>query len=211
MGAVLHFPDISNYDAGIDFRSSYTVIAKATEGTNYTNPEYGTFKVLARQWRVWLTAYHFLHAGNGAAQAQHCFNVVGRGVGLALDCELTGRSQPTIQDMCDFIDKYRQLGGELYLSYLPHWYWQDYLKSPDLSPLKDRRQWLWSSDYVPYDDNGPGWEGYGGLPVAIWQYSDSVNYGNVSQVDFNAFKGTGSNDLMVTFREYQRLVLTGNM
>ena len=212
MSGTLHYPDIYSGDAGINFYMSYTVVAKATQGTDYVNPEYAGWKVTAAKENVYFVGYHFLEQGNAAAQAEHCFAMVGRGVPLMLDIESTTGSYPSLNDAVQFIEKYRSLGGaHSYLSYLPHWYWQDQWGSPNLDPLKAYSQWLVTSDYTTYSDNGPGWNGYGGLGVAAWQYSSTVDYGGVSQVDFNAFKGTGSDSLEQTLREFDRLVKTGHI
>lgn len=213
MTEVLHFPDIYSGDAGINFSSSYLTIAKATQGTQYTNTLYNTFKKDAAAWDVYLTAYHFLEQGNAATQADHAFQVVGPNTPLALDVEPNLSSHPSILDAEIFIDEYRRLGGKIFLTYLPNWYWW-LLGSPDLYGLIERNQWLWSSNYPinGYSDNGPGWLPYGGLNVAVWQYASTINYGGVSNVDFNAFRGTGKQTTLPgVLAEFKSLVTTGKM
>src|SRR5579862_8400970 len=208
MSDVLHFPDVYSGDQGINFSSSYLVIAKATEGTFYTDPLFRTYQAYAKQWNTYLMGYHFLHQGNAAAQADYCFREVGPHVPIALDCEPFLSSHPSILDMEEFIDEFWRLGGMSFISYLPKWYWE-LMGQPSLNGLIERKQSLWSSNYpsAGYSDNRPGWQSYGGLPVAIWQYSSTVNYGGVNDVDFNAFRGTGQQTSLAGVRaEFQHLV-----
>jgi lysozyme len=211
MSEVLHFPDVYSDDQGINFSDSYLVVAKATEGTFYTDPLFKQYQTEARAENVYLMAYHFLHHGNAAAQARYCYNLVGPKVPLAIDVEPQLSSMPSILDTEQFIDAYQNLGGTIYTVYLPKWYWQ-VMGTPDLDGLIERHQWLWTSNYPVdgYSDDGPGWEGYGGLPVAMWQYSSTINYGGVAEVDFNAFRGTGEQQSLAGVRaEFQHLVTTG--
>jgi lysozyme len=210
--ATLHYPDISSWDVGINFITSFLVMVKATQGTGYTNPYYARWKAQAKTQNVYFNAYHFLMAGNAQAQAQHCMSTVGPGTPLMLDIESTTGSSPALTDAISFIDEYRILGGyNLHLCYLPHWYWQGEWGSMSLDALKERSQWLVTSDYMAYSDEGIGWKGYGGLGVAAWQYSASINYGGIDNVDFNAFKGSGNGGFDQTLSEWDLLVKTGRM
>lgn len=210
----LHFPDIYSGDAGIRFQSSYLVIAKATQGDWYVNPEYLKFKANAVLWKVFFTAYHFMERGDGRLQARHAFQIVGPHVPLMLDAELNTptNSGPNLQEITDFIDEYKSLGGMVFLLYLPYWYWRDHLGSPSLASLKAKGIHLHSSLYgYQYSDNGPGWVSYGDLDVAVWQYSDQIAYGGMKAVDFNAFKGSGTKDVHGTLDEFISLVTTGTL
>lgn len=207
----LHYPDIASFDNGINFNSSYVVMAKATQGTWYTDPFYVQFKRFAAQHNVFFTAYHFLEAGNGAAQAQHYANVIGSDVPGMLDIESTNRSRPNVADAVAFLNECHTLQIPVYLCYLPHWYWETLLGSPSLRPLANLHQSLVSSDYTTYSDTGPGWNSYGGMAPAVWQYANNIPYGGINDVDFNAFKGSGSNDLQQTLKEFKSLVTTGSL
>lgn len=192
----IYFPDVSNHNAGLVIQpNTVAVVAKATQGNWFTDSQYQNFRQQAGAVGAIFQAYHFLEAGNAASQAQFCFNVVGPGVSLMLDFEPTSGSSPSIADAMAFRDAYRSLGGNIRSVYLPKWYWQGTLGSAPLTGLADLA--LVSSDYVPYSDSGPGWDPYGGLTPAIWQYTDSQPYGGQS-VDFNAFKGSAS-DLLSLF------------
>jgi hypothetical protein len=185
---VLAYPDISSAQAGIDLAGAGFVVCKVTQGTGYLNPDYQAERSQAQLKRVLFAAYHFLERGNAAAQAAfahtHAWDVP-----LMLDAETdpaTGHG-PSVADVAEFISAYRRLGGALHLLYLPHWYWAE-IGSPSLTAAGAGLR-LASSNYTTYSDTGPGWEGYGGLTVATWQYTSTATFGGKT-VDLNAWKGT---------------------
>jgi peptidoglycan hydrolase-like protein with peptidoglycan-binding domain/GH25 family lysozyme M1 (1,4-beta-N-acetylmuramidase) len=192
----IFYPDVSSYQAGISFASCVIAVAKATEGTGYTNPDYAPAKVRAADAGAYFCAYHFLRAGNGAGQASYAHSVVGSDVPLMIDFEPeynpngTIASAPQVSDAVDFISQYRALGGKTYLLYLPHWYWEGNLGQTSLAALIDLGMLLVSSDYTAYSDTGPGWAPYGGMAPIIWQYTSTATLNGVSNVDMNAYKGT---------------------
>ena len=192
----IFYPDVFSGQAGISFAGCVIAVAKATEGTGYTNPDYASAKVRAANAGAFFCAYHFLHAGNGAGQATHAFSVVGSNVPLMIDFEPeynangTIASAPQVTDAVDFINEYRSLGGKTYLLYLPHWYWQGDMGQASLAPVTDLGMLLVSSDYTAYSDAGPGWAPYGGMTPAIWQYTSSATLNGVKNVDMNAYQGT---------------------
>lgn len=182
----IFFPDVSHYQAGLRIQpGTAAVIAKATEGTTYLDASYQDFKTQAANVGAVFAGYHYLHAGNTAAQAAFCYRVVGK-TPIMLDVEAGSGG---VTDVLGFVNSFRALGGTCNLVYLPHWYWQYTLGSPSLIPLVNAGLKLVSSNYTTYSDSGPGWAGYGGETVVEWQYTDALWYGGQS-VDFNAFKGT---------------------
>ena len=194
------YPDVSHFQAGLSLSGAQLVMAKATEGTTYRDASFPGFKQWCNEHGVWFAAYHFLHAGNAAAQAQFCKTVVPDGVGLMIDCEPTGPSNPNLSDVMAFTTEYRKIGGRVHLLYLPEWYWKQ-LGSPDLHLMADNdRLALVSSWYGPYSDTGYGWTPYGGVDPAIWQYTDTQDF-NGQKVDFNAYRGT--------LAELERLMVEG--
>ena len=188
----IFYPDVSSSEAGISFSGVPIAMVKATEGTDYINPDYAPAKIRAKDAGAFFCTYHFLREGNGAGQADHAFSVVGS-TPLMLDMEtenLNGiTSNPSVTDAADFVSQYRALGGVIYLLYLPRWYWGD-LGSPTLAPLIDLGLLLVSSNYTNYSNSGPGWDAYGGMVPVIWQYTDSETLNGVKPVDFNAYQGT---------------------
>ena len=206
----LFFPDISAFQAGIDLAGAHAVFVKATESTDYTNPDYNRAKANAASHGTYLMAYHFLHGGNAGAQAAYAHGVTGT-TPLMIDVEANGA---TINDTIPFIDAYRKLGGRTYLVYLPHWYWQN-IGSPTLKPLLDRKISLVSSAYTAYTDaaTGTGWQPYGGMKPLIWQYTDKLHF-NGQDVDFNAFRGHHAGDqsgagVNATIAELKSIAETG--
>ncbi len=195
----IFYPDVSSYQTGISFAGCVIAMVKATESTNYTNPDYAAAKQRAASAGAYFCAYHFLHAGNGAGQASYAFSVVGRGIPLMIDFEPaynangTIASAPQVSDAVDFINQYRALGGTVYLLYLPHWYWQGDLGQASLTSVIDLGMLLVSSDYTGYSDTGPGWAPYGGMTPVVWQYTSTATLNGVVNVDMNAYQGTLAN------------------
>ena len=188
------FPDVSNHNGAMPLEAATVAcLAKATEGTTYRDPYYLHYKAEAARVGALFGAYHFLRQGNGAAQARFAYGIIGPGIPTMIDFEpeydADGNpiSLPTIADAVAFRDTFRSLGGLIRLNYLPHEYWADHLGSPSLATLADLA--LVSSNYTAYSDTGPGWEPYGGLTPAIWQWTDSLPYSGQA-VDFNAYRGT---------------------
>jgi len=46
----IHFPDVSHYQAGLSLKPYPAAIAKATQGTGYTDPSYASFKGRRARW-----------------------------------------------------------------------------------------------------------------------------------------------------------------
>ncbi|MGO8957458.1 MAG: GH25 family lysozyme [Streptosporangiaceae bacterium] len=184
--ATLMYPDVSSAQAGMSLAGAAAVCAKVTEGTGYANPWFATFMSQAAAEGALFFAYHFLHEDQAAAQAAWCHQHAG-GIPLMVDCEPAAGSNPQLVDLTDFADVYRRLGGTVHLAYLPRWHWAD-LGSPPLAPLAKRAIALVSSDYLPYSDNGPGWQPYGGITPSVWQWTETAHW-NGQLVDRNAFKG----------------------
>ncbi|HKT05766.1 MAG TPA: GH25 family lysozyme [Rugosimonospora sp.] len=182
------YPDVSHYQTGLTIEPGTPALcAKASEGTAYRDPSYATFRAGAAAQGVFFFAYHWLHRGATAEQAAFC-HAVARTTPVMVDCEDTG-DLPTLADCLDFAGSLRALGGRCTLLYLPHWYWQEHLGSPDLTPLAAHGLGLVSSIFTSYSDTGPGWAPYGGVSPVIWQFTDAYPYGG-QLVDGNAYRGT---------------------
>ena len=186
----IFFPDIYSGQAGMPFKGTQIAMVKATQGTNYKNPDYANAKARAASAGAFFCAYHWLMQGNGSAQADYAFSVVGASTPLMLDWEFVAGSNPGVADAQAFINRYRALGGIVVLIYLPKWYWQGNIGAPSLKWFADAGCFLVASDYTSYSDTGPGWAGYGGMAVQVWQYTSSASFNGYSPVDFNAYKGT---------------------
>lgn len=185
----ISFPDVANYQAGLIIQpGTVALAAKSSEGTYYKDASYADFKAQAARVGALFWAYHFLIQGNGAAQAEYCFNIVGASIPVMLDVEPipAQKSVPTVADCAAFIARYKQLGGRVCLAYLPRWYWEQ-LGQPDLAVLGVP---VVASGYPGgYSDTDANWAPYGGVTPAVWQYTNAQPYGG-KLVDFNAFRGT---------------------
>jgi len=183
----IFYPDISSFQGNISLAGTVAVCAKATEGTGWNDSTYATHQAEAARHNVFFFGYHFLHAGNGAAQADHCFAKVGK-TPIMLDWEQTTGSMPGVADAVAFIDRFRALGGIVNLVYLPKWYWLK-IGSPSLAPIANRGLANVQSAYTSYSDTSINWNAFGGLTVAVWQFSSSFPFSG-QRVDFNAYRGT---------------------
>lgn len=181
------FPDISHFQAGLNLKGAPAVIAKATEGNDWRDASYTDFKAQAQTAGIPFAAYHYVDQADLQAQAQLAFSVIGPGIGTMWDAEAAGATVPRLVELTS---RYRALGGNPTLVYFPYWWWRQ-LGSPDLRPLATAGLHLISSSYPPggYSETGVGWNAYGGITPAIWQYTDAQAF-NGQHVDFNAYKGT---------------------
>lgn len=189
----IHFADVSNWQQGMSLAGMPAVIAKATEGTGYTDPFYAGYQQQARTMGVPFVGYHYLHHGSIEAQAQLAFSVIGAGTPCMLDVEVVGSNvadSPEWPDVQTFTQAYRARGGRVTLAYIPEWYWRDWWGSPDMTWLERAGLALISSDYTAYSDTGPGWRPYGGVAPAIWQYTSTATVNGRAKVDMNAFRGS---------------------
>lgn len=182
----IHFPDVSNHQAGMSLTGAIACIAKASEGTGFRDPYYAGFKEQARQLGIPFCGYHWINETDINGQAQLAYSMVGSGTPIMWDCEDDGCS---VERILAITDAYRALGGVATLVYLPKWWWSGHLGSPDLTPLTAAGLSLIASNYTTYSDSGPGWNPYGGVYPAIWQYTSSYPF-NGYNIDFNAYKGS---------------------
>lgn len=180
------FPDVANFQRGLVIQPGTVFVwAKASEGTTFVDDTYQGFKAQATKVGAHFGAYHFLRAGNGAAQADHAFSVIGPGVPTMVDVEPTGTSYPTTADVIAFRDRYRALGGTLEVQYYPRWYAASQNANLAVTGLKT----VASGYPAGYSDNDANWNPYCGITPFQWQFSDSYEYGGM-RIDMNAFKGT---------------------
>ena len=180
------------FKAGIRFGFS-----KVTESTTYTNPTWSHNRpgMLALGDDFLPGAYHFLHGGNGAAQARFFLAKAGdvSKMAVALDVEASGADAATSRA---WVAEFKRLtGGHPVIGYYPRWYWEQ-TGRPDLSFFDT----VWQSHYV----TGSGtpaflygrvpsswWAAFGGEPISILQYSSSGSVSGIpGQCDVNAYRGS---------------------
>lgn len=109
---------------------------------------------------------------------------------------------PRIDDLREFCARWHAVEDRQLLVYLPPWVWDGHMGRPDLRslgcPLVSSRYPL-GDQGGPYaqlygqagGDRGPGWAGYGGVSVALWQFTArGAVPGLSSMTDINAYRGT---------------------
>lgn len=89
--------DIASYQTGIDLSvvPCDFVIIKATEGVNYTNPDFTRAYTQAKEQNKLIGIYHYANGAGATAEADYFLSVVGDRVGdaiLVLDWEQGGNS-----------------------------------------------------------------------------------------------------------------------
>lgn len=174
------------------------VFIKATEGGSYTDAEFAANLSRARAAGLLTAAYVFVRA-NATPQAHVDLanTVIPRDVPIILDVETAADgTKPTLAQARAVLDAFRAAGRAPVLSYIPLWYWRDVWRQPSLAGWPP----LWSSRYP---DTVVGaltsewaqvptsyWNGYGGLAVAVLQFTSSASIAGHSPLDANAFRGT---------------------
>ncbi|WP_187438185.1 glycoside hydrolase family 25 protein [Actinomadura decatromicini] len=182
----------SVFHAGIRFAFS-----KVTQSTNYTNPTWAHNRagMLALGDGFLPGAYHFLHGGNGAAQARFFLSKAGdvSRFAVALDVEASGADAATARE---WVKEFKaRTGGHPVIGYYPRWYWEQ-TGRPDLSFFDT----IWQSHYVTGSGSPAAlygkapstwWSTFGGEPISILQFSSSGTVSGISgQCDVNAYRGT---------------------
>lgn len=173
---------------GIEF-----VFLKATEGSSFVDSEFDANLAEARAAGLLPAAYHYLRSSAPAsAQVAHIRKHVPLDVPVIPDVEANSGAIGLTRE---FVARLKEAGYRVPLLYLPRWYWQQ-IGSPSLVGLPP----LWSSRYP---DNVRGsiadewadipthyWTGYGGLDVAVLQFTSSATIAGHAPLDANAYRGT---------------------
>ncbi len=192
--------DISHHQGAFDVERAARegiefFILKATEGSGFTDSRFKENLAKVRKTGKLVAAYHYQRAGiSAAAQVAHIRRVVPKDVPVILDVEANSGHVSLTRDI---IARLRKVGYRSPLLYLPRWYWRQ-IGSPSLAGLPP----LWSSRYP---DNRVGdiedeyadvpahfWNGYGGLPVVVLQFTSSARVAGRAPIDGNAFRGTAA-------------------
>jgi len=190
--------DVSNHQKNIDMaqvkREGFDfAFVKATEGT-WRDPHFSRLYHGAKQAGMLVGAYVYVRQETSAkahADTMHAV-VADTNVPIALDIE--DNSGYNVQHFLAIKREIEALGYRVILTYLPSWYWAR-AGRPNLGGLPP----LWTSRYpdknpdfasVIYNRAGTkGWDGYGGLDVAVWQFTSTARVAG-HQIDANAFRGT---------------------
>lgn len=176
--------DIASYQAGVDLAEvkgegfSFAYV-KATQGTNYIDPQYSGWA--GNPGGLHEIPYHYVTTESPNAQMAYFRKVVGEGpTECMLDEEVGGSS--TGAQVTLMVEAAKLQGFSSVDLYLPHWRWLE-IGSPDISKMGVR--YLIASDYP---NNSPGyaselypgdgfvgWNEYGNKRPDILQFTDTAD------------------------------------
>ncbi|WP_280441187.1 peptidoglycan DD-metalloendopeptidase family protein [Nocardia brasiliensis] len=190
--------DISNHQAGLDLGRVFAegfefVLAKVSEGDYFRDHAWPAFRDATLAAGPILVGYHYVRADcDIEAQAELFVDHLGdTGIPAMLDHEANSGGAEVLHAVREAIER---RGVRCALTYLPRWYW-DQIGRPDLSGLPPlmsshygpNRAGIASAIYPGPDDTG--WQGYGGLPVEIFQFSERGAVAGRA-IDVDAYRGT---------------------
>ncbi|MBN6037487.1 glycoside hydrolase family 25 protein [Amycolatopsis sp. 195334CR] len=168
-------------------------IAKATQGKSHQDTRFAWNIGRAKAAGLIVGAYHYQQGSHSAeSQVDNVKRTVPAGMPVIPDVEKDSGGVGLTREI---VARLREAGYPVPLLYLPRWYHQQ-LGSPSLKGLPP----LWSSRYPNYTPGSLAgiystipasyWTGYGGLEVALLQFTSSARVANYGPLDGNAFKGT---------------------
>lgn len=164
--------DVSNHQAVFDFRGWQFAIVKASEGNGFKDFRFWQHVNAARAAGLIVAAYHYQRDVSARSQFDLIRSVVPTSIPVIIDVEEGSGSLDITRALIKLL---RDAGYSVPLLYLPRWHWQN-IGRPSLSDLPP----LWGSDYR---GSGADWSDYGGLSVALRQYTSTPH-------DKNWFGGT---------------------
>jgi lysozyme len=181
------------------------VFIKSSEGNNFIDAEFTANLAEALREGLYPAAYHYVRSNASAAsQVANVARVVPKDVPVIPDVEANSGGVALCRE---FVERLRAAGYRVPLTYLPRWYWQQ-IGSPSLAGLPP----LWSSRYPNNtvgtlasewrDVPATYWAGYGGLDVAVLQFTSSARIAGHQPLDANAFRG--SREELAQFLGYAR-------
>jgi hypothetical protein len=192
--------DISHHQGAFDIgraagEGCEFFILKATEGSGFTDSRFAENLRKTRAAGKLVAAYHYQRSNvSAASQVAHIQRVVSKDIPVIPDVEANSGGVGLTRDI---VNRLRSAGYKVPLLYLPRWYWQQ-IGSPSLEGLPplwssrypDMRQGSLSDEYA--DVPSHYWDGYGGLPVAVLQFTSSARVAGRSPIDGNAFRGSAA-------------------
>ncbi|MEJ4113205.1 glycoside hydrolase family 25 protein [Corynebacterium kroppenstedtii] len=164
---------------------------KATEGTDYTNPYFGSDSKKAKAAGLTIGSYHYARPGTDARQqarfyAHELANQPQPALPPTLDLEETGGLGPQqLQNwVSEWVDEVKKQTGRTPIMYTYYSFWINNMGNT--TKFSDLPLWL-----AYYDDSLPdtipgGWD-----HVTFWQHSGSGSVDGINaQVDLNKYDGT---------------------
>lgn len=138
--------DLSSHNRNLNWEKlskSQFVYLKATEGSDFTDKKYRSYKQKARENNLKVGAYHFMcNDCTGKKQFNHFRNVVGKDIDLipVLDVEISGISNNNILEFVSECEKYYGVKPLIYINY--------YNRIKYYSAIKNCKIWL--SNKTPF-------------------------------------------------------------
>lgn len=164
------------------------VILKATEGTTYIDPTFGSRRQAAKAAGLACASYHFLRPGNARGQMLHYLDVVGPvpGERMIIDYEAEGLK---LDDLWEAVEALAQQPLNLQITVYSGHLIKEQLRNTKDVLLADFTS-LWIAQYGPTvkwpEGTWPVW--------SLWQFTDKANVSGISQpVDGNRFNGSAEN------------------
>lgn len=198
-------------------------MVKATEGRGFRDPKWPQNRTRLKAAEIPFAAYHFMWGSSIGGnlpgeffwapaaepvpieqQAQNIAEYIGdKDIPVMVDTEIRRvsdfgvLSRPTVADVRKFIAECTARNVRCSLHYLPEWYWEGFLNSPDLSNLPPIVQSHYVDPEVPPappaqmypGDSNSRWQYAGGNKPVILQFTDRARIAGQTPVDANAFRG----------------------
>ena len=203
--------DVSHLDGTIDWQQvaaagkSFAYL-KATEGTQYVDSAYATYRAAARAAGLRIGAYHYAQPGSdpggASVQADHFVDVAGFQSGdllPILDIELTnGLSTSALQAWtAEFLDRvYARTGIRPGVYASPNFWKQRLGDTPSIAQDGYSMLWIahWTTAPAPTVP-AANWAGYG---WTIWQYTDKGTVPGISKAaDLDRLNGTDLSRILI--------------
>lgn len=186
-----------NIPRAIQNEGYQAVILKATEGTTYRDPVFDTYAQTTLDMGALPGAYHYLRAGDGAAQARALYRRIadhGGPTGWIAACD--NETDATWDTTVAFHTEWAQLtGGHPLMMYSGTWWWTP--RGWDGASLTPH---LWDSRYVA--GTGYGSQLYTKVPADWWtpryggwtdttllQFTATATVAGISGIDVSAHRG----------------------
>ena len=100
----IFYNDLSSYDIGFKVPTGTpAVVAKATEGTYYTDSQYHNFEYQARQLGAPFSGYHFLKSESSPEAQAAWYHGFAGNTPCMLDVETEGGSRPGVDWVLRFM------------------------------------------------------------------------------------------------------------
>ena len=166
---------------------------KVSEGNYYEDPYWSTVQGWCQQNKLPLIGYHYVTTDDPASQAHTWLGNDGGALAM-LDWEANGGD---LANLVSVVDAFNVVGVTVQLGYYPQWYWSQQGEG-SLFDLAEALVSSGSSGESGYasaiyrncgGNSGKGWEPYGGLTPAAWQFTSNAEIAGFT-VDCNAYLGS---------------------